>query len=154
MGVMALAMALLLALPTVGALAGETPERGGILNSRVLHRILEAEGEDGYHYPRDKHRYVVELMKKFELCYQLSPQRLLVPDLLPVQQPDYELADGDEVRVIFDYDYLPRSVLPRLIVNLHHINHDPEAQIARHRALPFDGKEAHNGVRQLIIELR
>ena len=98
----------------------ELAEGEGVIEMAEVGRILGRSGEGEHRYPSGKRQYIIELMKKFELCYQLSPRRLLVPDLLPVQQPEFALPEGNGLRVVFDYDYLPRSVLPRLIVNLHH----------------------------------
>lgn len=58
-------------------------------------------------------------MKKFQLCYQIENQKILIPDLLPVQEPEFNLDLENQIKVIIEYDFLPKSILPRLIVNLH-----------------------------------
>ncbi len=69
--------------------------------------------------PGDKQRYIIDLMKKFELCYEIDKGTVLVPDLLEVQEPAFDFADGDALRFRIDYGFLPRSVMPRFIVKMH-----------------------------------
>ena len=57
------------------------------------------------------------MMKKFELCYDLEPDKtFLVPDLLPKNQPDLKF-NGVPA---FEYAYpvLPSSVITRFIVRM------------------------------------
>ncbi len=75
-------------------------------------------------YPRDKQRYFIDLMKKFELCYELDKETVLVPDLLEVQEPAFDFDYENALRFRVDYDFLPRSVLPRFIVKMHKDIHE------------------------------
>jgi hypothetical protein len=63
------------------------------------------------------------MMKKFELCYTLENDReILVPDLLEVGEPEipFDSADSaDALKFLVSYNFLPPSVMPRLIVRLH-----------------------------------
>jgi small GTP-binding protein len=97
----------------------ELVESKGVLNLRLLEKILEKRKEDDYYYPRDKHRYIIDLMKKFELCYGIDEETVLIPDLLAVQEPHIEFNDADALKFIIEYEFLPRSVMPRFIVNMH-----------------------------------
>jgi hypothetical protein len=58
-------------------------------------------------------------MKKFEVCYELNPQTILVPDLLDVAEPSIDFPTDNLLRFRYEYDFLPRSVLPRFIVRWH-----------------------------------
>ncbi len=58
-------------------------------------------------------------MKKFELCYELDKGRVLVPDLLPVAEPAVPEPEGEVLHFAVTYHFLPRAIMPRLIVNLH-----------------------------------
>ncbi len=87
----------------------------GLLELRSLPDILKPEDD----YPRDKQRYFIDLMKKFELCYEIDQSTVLVPDLLEVQEPAFDFGTGDLLRFYIDYDFLPRSVMPRFIVKMH-----------------------------------
>jgi len=44
---------------------------------------------------------------------------ILIPDLLPVQKPDFAFDTTRAVQFRIDYRFLPRSVMPRFIVNRH-----------------------------------
>ena len=70
-------------------------------------------------YALDERNYIVDLMKEFELCYSLGKDRILIPDLLNVEEPDFKFDDKNCIRFQFDYDFLPRSVMPRFIVKMH-----------------------------------
>jgi len=60
-------------------------------------------------------------MRKFELCYLYDSETLLVPDLLQVGEPDFDFPEQNAARLKLVYpDFIPKSVLPRLIVRLHH----------------------------------
>jgi GTPase SAR1 family protein len=92
----------------------------GILELRMLDSILARRNDDDYLYPEDKYRYIVDLMKKFELCYELDAKRILVPDLLQIKEPFFIFPGGDVLWFSLEYDFLPRSVMPRFIVKRHH----------------------------------
>ena len=58
-------------------------------------------------------------MKKFELCYRLDAKSVLVPDLLAVEESTFNFDYDTSLRFIIEYDFLPRSVMPRFIVRRH-----------------------------------
>ncbi|MDQ1350768.1 MAG: internalin, partial [Acidobacteriota bacterium] len=92
---------------------------GGVLKLDLLGEILASTSKDDYHYPPDKYRYIIQLMKKFELCYDLDRDRVLTPDLLPVEEPSFDFPYGEALQLIIRYDFLPRSILPRFMVRQH-----------------------------------
>lgn len=90
--------------------------RGGIVSLADLMSILP-QGR----YPSSKHQFLIELMRKFELCFpfQDSTDRVLIPDLLSKQFPSNvpELdRRPDSLRFKFKYSVLPEAVFPRFIV--------------------------------------
>ncbi len=93
----------------------------GVLETRRLKEILKpTPGEDkGYHYPADKYPYILQLMKKFELCYAIDENRLLVPDLLSAEEPALAVEKANALAFRFQYNFLPRSIMPRFIVKRH-----------------------------------
>ncbi len=97
----------------------ELADQGGVLQLSSLESILAQKKRGDYHYPPDKYRYIVELMKKFEICYEITDDTILVPDLLPVPQPDFEFEYTDSLRFVLKYEFLPPSVMPRFIVIMH-----------------------------------
>lgn len=85
----------------------------GVLVLAMLNSILNIDG-----YPRDKRLFIVDMMKKFELCYDIEPDKtFLVPDLLPKDEPADLTFNGVPA---FEYAYpvLPSSVITRFIVRM------------------------------------
>jgi internalin A len=86
----------------------------GQLTLPILNTILNLP-----EYPRgEKRMYIVDMMKKFELCYDIEPDKVfLIPDLLPKDEPE-----GVELKGVpaFQYQYpvLPSSVITRFIVRM------------------------------------
>jgi small GTP-binding protein len=91
----------------------------GVLKLDLLDEILKKEAEDDYYYPPGKYKYIIDLMKKFELCYEIDKETVLLPDLLEVQEPEFDYDYGRSLKFVIDYDFLPRSVMPRFIVKMH-----------------------------------
>jgi GTPase SAR1 family protein len=91
----------------------------GRLERKRLPEILS----DPEKYPRDKQRFIVEMMRKFELCFDYAdrPDTLLVPELLSKNEPDVNWKDAGEC-LDFEYGYqvLPSGLLPRFIVRMAH----------------------------------
>jgi small GTP-binding protein len=74
-------------------------------------------------YPVEKHVQLVELMKKFELCFQIGDSgEYIVPELLPPSTPTaLEWNYADNLRFEFHYDFMPSGILTRFIVITHHL---------------------------------
>ncbi len=75
-------------------------------------------------YPSDKYFYIVELMKKFELCYSISPQKYLIPELLKPERSDYIWSYQDNLRFEYHYDFMPAGILARFIVRTKDLIHN------------------------------
>ncbi|WP_339133357.1 MAG: COR domain-containing protein [Candidatus Electrothrix sp. GW3-4] len=92
-------------------------ERKGLFRKDDLREILRFQKGDTYHYQWRNHGYFIELMRKFELCYELEDGEVLIPDLLEVSEPAFAFDDRDALRFLLEYkDFLPPSVMPRFIV--------------------------------------
>ncbi len=89
----------------------------GVLNIDLLGQILNKETTAPYHCPLDKHGYIINLMKKFRLCYSLDENHLLIPDLLQVEEKVFDFDYDVALKFVFKYDFLPNSIMPRFIVN-------------------------------------
>ena len=92
----------------------EVASLGGVLHLDLLQDIL-----DPHIHPPDRHNFIIELMKKFELCYALDRENVLLPGLLPVEEPDAKFSSDRPARFVIDYDFLPKSIMPRFIVRMH-----------------------------------
>ena len=91
----------------------------GLLQLQQLDLILKPKNETDYLYPRRQYHYIVNLMKKFELCYDIDSNAILVPDLLEIQEPMFDFDYQNSLRFFVEYDFLPKSVMPRFIVKMH-----------------------------------
>jgi internalin A len=98
-----------------------------IINSRLLAasngelELKQLEGIlDRRRYPNDRHPFLLELMRKFELCLRFpeDENRFLIPELLDKQDPAAIEAFSAE-GLSFEYHYptlIPEGLLPRFIV--------------------------------------
>ncbi len=88
----------------------------GILEARALDQML-----DPTLYPPEKHPFILEVMRQFELCIEFEGSkgdRYLVPDLLSRDEP-YTGEWDDALAFQYRYDVLPGSVISRFIVRMH-----------------------------------
>ena len=96
-------------------------QRNGELRLDDVGRILDQEK-----YPRHMHRFLMDLMRKFELCFTFTDDdtHYLITELLDKQEPkeaaDFELSEC----LNFEYRYavLPEGLLPRFIVRTHSLS--------------------------------
>ena len=93
-------------------------KRKGVLRFSLLDDILEQEKEGDYYYPPNRYNYIINLMKKFELCYAIDDETVLLPDLLAIPEPDFDFDFTGALKFFIEYDFLPRSVMPRFIVKM------------------------------------
>lgn len=102
-------------------------DQKGELRLRDLQRILPAKA-----YPVNMHGFVMDLMKKFELCFSFldsgpdSGAHYLIPELLDKQEPEAAAAFDPAKCLNFRYEYevLPEGLLPRFIVRTHGLIED------------------------------
>jgi GTPase SAR1 family protein len=89
----------------------------GVFNSNQLSSLLDAK-----RYPKQRHRFLLALMQKFELCFEM-PQtsgKYLIPELLPKATPQLDAwSRGDQLGFEYHYNILPEGLLPRFIVRTH-----------------------------------
>lgn len=65
---------------------------------------------------------LLELMMKFELCYQIGEtDEFIAPELLPANQPDYAWNEKDNLVLRYDYDFMPKGIMTRFIVRRHNL---------------------------------
>jgi internalin A len=91
----------------------------GVLETKQLSQMLDPKA-----YPRARHMFIVDMMRKFELCYPFEGDegKYLVPDLLPREEP----FTGDWANALafeFHYSVLPGSIISRFIVRMHPFIH-------------------------------
>ncbi|MBD2596211.1 leucine-rich repeat domain-containing protein [Nostoc spongiaeforme FACHB-130] len=93
----------------------------GIFTLADLSRILNPE-----RYPIQRHKYLIGLMKEFELCFALEchPPQFLIAGLLPKDQPEQTELEGETLEFQYYYKVLPESIISRFIVNTHEKIHN------------------------------
>jgi len=94
-------------------------KKSGVLRFSLLDKILAQKKEGDYYYPPTRYDYIINLMKKFELCYTIDEETVLLPDLLAVPEPNIDFDSTGALKFFIEYDFLPRSVMPRFIVKMH-----------------------------------
>ena len=116
-------------------------ECNGALRLDLLDEILKKEGDEDYYYPTGRYRYIIDLMKKFELCYEVDRQTVLLPDLLEVPEPEFDFDDAAALKFVIEYDFLPKSVMPRFIVKMHK---DIKDELRWRTGVVLEHKEFHS----------
>jgi internalin A len=92
--------------------------QNGEIRLNDLHKIL-----DEKNYPPRMHRFLFDLMRKFDLCFSFpgNDTHYLIPELLGKQEPREATQFSQEKCLNFQYHYpiLPEGLLPRFIVRTH-----------------------------------
>ncbi|HEY0074321.1 MAG TPA: COR domain-containing protein [Abditibacteriaceae bacterium] len=113
-------------------------QAGGKLDISQLGAILN----DPKCYPEERHKFIVNMMRKFELCFDFPDsegQRLLIPELLPKNEPDIRWDEKKSLNFQYHYTVLPEGVLPRFIVKMHHLLTDKPTYWRSGVLLEIDG---------------
>jgi len=108
-------------------------KQNGVVEVEQLRSIINdyKEESDTYTANTDQHikyspsevLYIADIMAEFKLCFYMDNNtRILIPDLLDKNTPatEYEpfLNASGKIAIIYSYEYLPNTVLPRLIVEM------------------------------------
>jgi internalin A len=73
-------------------------------------------------YPEPKRPFLMGLLEKFELCFKLdgyNPDRYLISDLLPIDEPDIDQYEIATLHFQYHYEISPSSIISRFIVRNH-----------------------------------
>ncbi|MGC1527402.1 MAG: COR domain-containing protein, partial [Phormidesmis sp.] len=64
---------------------------------------------------------LLQLMMRFKLAYELpnQPGNYIAPQLLPVSKPQYDWDPTDNLILRYTYDFMPKGILTRFIVEIH-----------------------------------
>jgi internalin A len=93
-------------------------ESNGIFDKDFVDKLWSKKG-----YSFEERTRLLRLMLKnnFELCYNLSgsADKYIIPLLLPREKPEYSWDDRDNLVFRFQYPFMPRGIVSRLIVKLH-----------------------------------
>lgn len=93
----------------------EVKEKGGFFTNRTLKRVWE-------NYPVDKHPALLELIKKFELCFEIKQSGgYIVPARLPAIPPKTIQRLECELSYKYEYQFMPSGIIERCIVRLNRL---------------------------------
>jgi len=91
----------------------------GQFNHQNLAKIWSADEYAGMHGE------LLELMKKFQLCYEISPAiaqskgNYIAPQLLTENQPEYAWEETENLILRYTYDFMPKGLVRQFIVTMH-----------------------------------
>jgi internalin A len=91
-------------------------DKKGHFDKNDVNRILNKSEYD------NMHDEVLQLMLKFALSYRITDQLIeqyVAPQLLTKERPNYEWQPEGNLKVSFQYDFMPKGLMSRLIVKLH-----------------------------------
>jgi internalin A len=91
--------------------------RDGEFDSDLLDSILDD-------FERDKRPYIVTLMKKFELCFEVEKNVFLIPELLKPERLEFDWNYNDNLRFEYHYDFMPAGIMARFIVRTRNLVYD------------------------------
>lgn len=94
-------------------------EDKGTLKLAYLDEIFNKRTADDYYYSNDTYIPIIGIMEKYEICYRIDKEHVLIPDLLPIQESRFDFDYVNSLKFIIKYDFFPRSVMPRFIIKMH-----------------------------------
>jgi GTPase SAR1 family protein len=64
---------------------------------------------------------LLRLMMNFKLCYEIpnAPKTYIAPQLLNLNQPDYAWDEAENLLLRYEYEFMPKGILTRFIVEMH-----------------------------------
>lgn len=64
---------------------------------------------------------LLRLMMNFKLCYEIpsSPNNYIAPQLLSLNSPEYTWTETDNLLLRYSYEFMPKGILTRFIVEMH-----------------------------------
>ncbi|MEG4342869.1 leucine-rich repeat domain-containing protein [Microcoleus sp. A003_D6] len=84
---------------------------------------------------QDLHDELLHLMKHFKLCYEIpgQPGQYIAPQLLPLATPNYTWDDIDNLILRYEYDFMPKGIITRFIVEMHLLIYRPQSFLPKGR---------------------
>lgn len=71
-------------------------------------------------YPEEYYIHLVELMKKFELCFQLvNSENYIIPELLKPENSNVDWQYDGNIHFRYSYEFMPKGIITRFIVRTH-----------------------------------
>jgi len=111
-------------------------EKKGIVSMDKLEYIVNEEKDkmDVYNppdykeisYTTTERRFLVDILHYFKLCFcTVDRKQFIIPDLLDTKEPlditEPIKSSSENIRFVYEYDYLPNSIMPNILVEAHTI---------------------------------
>ena len=110
-------------------------DQKGIVSMDKLNYIVneEKDKKDTYQpanykkitYSPNERRFLIDILHEFKLCFRMPDNNFIIPDLLDTTEPlDFTepvRSSGESIQFVYEYDYLPKSVMPNIMVETHRI---------------------------------
>jgi internalin A len=96
----------------------DTPEVQQALGCFTHEDLAKIWGDAQY---SDMRYELLQLMMRFKLCYEIPHRRgtYIAPQLLSPNQPEYRWDDRENLILRYHYDFMPKGMLTRFIVEMH-----------------------------------
>jgi Leucine-rich repeat (LRR) protein/GTPase SAR1 family protein len=100
------------------------------------------------------HAELLQLMQKFGICYPIrNTDTYIAPSLLPQNQPIYHWNQSDNLILSYQYEFMPRGIITRFIVETHDLIEVPDAATPQNQLVWKNGVILNNNyARAEIIE--
>jgi small GTP-binding protein len=101
---------------------------------------------------------LLQLMINFKLCYKIkNSDDYIAPQLLTANAPDYEWEDQDNLIMRYKYEFMPKGILSRFIVETHEYIAEQKYVWRSGVILQKEGAKAevieHYGKREIVIRV-
>ena len=71
-----------------------------------------------FKYTPEEISYIIEFLIQFELCFEVNDE-VFFPELFVRKKPDFHFPLNDLLKMQIEYEFLPKSVFPKLLVRLY-----------------------------------
>lgn len=133
--------------------------KNGHLNIRDIDYILNEEKirndeydpakENDFTYTPAEQRYLLDIMEQFELCYDARNGSFIIPSNLPKEiNNEPEITEDTPLSFIMKYDYLPSSIIPRLMIAM---QHDILDGMQWRYGMILQSKDSENAIAKVVV---
>ncbi|CAK8724187.1 hypothetical protein GMJAKD_13705 [Candidatus Electrothrix aarhusensis] len=100
--------------------APELTASRGLLRAASFFKILWQNDIGQHSCPQETYPYIMSLLQQLGLCCEFNEESVLIPQQLPVSEPQFAFERRGALRFTFYYpDFLPPSIFPSFIVKAH-----------------------------------
>lgn len=92
----------------------EAHNKQGVLTELEVFNIFSSYKNEKH--PKEKIGFILSLMEEFELIFRADKNIYIIPQLLSNEAPMNRFIEADSIKVIYKYDFLPKSLFNRVIV--------------------------------------